>query len=152
MTGGGRAELTLRFDNELFGSVHPDDVEILAKLGYEFATKESPYDVIYRTRLFGCGDYHSIHAVGSYQTMETGCHVAFIVYTDITNTAAAPVACGIPDRITEKAGFSTKRRARWPLFRVQTSAFSTYKQGAAAPAAAAGFVTTAELPLTVFLR
>jgi len=86
MTGRARAELTQRFDNDMFGSVHPDDVEILAKLGYEFATKESPYDVIYRTRLFGCGDCHSIHAVGSYQTMETGCHVAFIVYTDITNT------------------------------------------------------------------
>lgn len=86
LAGRKRSDLTEHFNNDMFGCVHPDDVEFLAKLGYEFAIKESAYDVIYRTKLFGCDDYHTLHAIGKYQTTENGLHIAYIVYNDITDT------------------------------------------------------------------
>lgn len=86
MFGATRAELIRHMDEDMFGCVHPDDQEMLVSLGYNFATKESPYDVIYRTRLFGREDYRTVHVVGKYQTMENGIRLANLVYCDITDT------------------------------------------------------------------
>ena len=72
----------------MFANVHPDDKEMLAKLGYEFITKECAYDVVYRTRLFGYDEYRTLHVVGRYQSMEDSSRVAFLVYHDITDTPA----------------------------------------------------------------
>ena len=85
-TGSTREQLTKRLDSDMFGSVHPDDVERLAKLGYEFATKEGVYDVVYRTCQSANKKFRSLHVVGKYQTMEDGSHVAFFSYTDVTDT------------------------------------------------------------------
>ena len=84
--GSNREQLTERLDSDMFGKVHPDDVEWLAKLGYEFATKEGVYDVLYRTRLSAYKDYRTLHVVGKYQTTEDGSRVAFLSYTDVTDT------------------------------------------------------------------
>ena len=85
-TGSNRALLAESLDSDMFGKVHPDDVERLAKLGYEFATKECVYDVVYRSRLFNHTDYRTLHVVGKYQTMGHDFRVAFLSYTDITDT------------------------------------------------------------------
>lgn len=82
----GRVLLTHSLDSDMFGRVHPDDVERLAKLGYEFANKEGIYDVVYRSRLYKCNGYRTLHVVGKYQTMEDGSRVAFLSYTDVTDT------------------------------------------------------------------
>ncbi len=85
--GVERDALVNRMDQDMFRNVHPDDREMLVSLGYNFATKESPYDVIYRTRLSGQEDYRTLHVVGKYQTMENGVHLASLIYCDITETA-----------------------------------------------------------------
>lgn len=81
-----RALLMQNLDSDMFGKVHPDDVERLATLGYSFATKEGIYDVIYRSRMHGSKNYRTLHVVGKYQTMEDGSRVAFLSYTDLTDT------------------------------------------------------------------
>ena len=88
MFGASREELIEHMDSDMFGSVHPDDQEMLVTLGYRFATKESPYDIVYRTRLLGYPEYRTLHVVGKYQTTETGVHLAHLIYTDITNTTS----------------------------------------------------------------
>ena len=40
LTGRSREVLTQRLNEDMFSTVHPDDLEMLAKLGYEFSTKE----------------------------------------------------------------------------------------------------------------
>ena len=86
MTGHSRAELTRNLNDDMFSSVHPDDREMLAKLGYSFITKECIYDVIYRTSLFGHDDYRLLHVIGRFQSMQDGSRIAFLVYNDITDT------------------------------------------------------------------
>jgi len=86
MTGLERTELIHQMNTNMFARVHPDDRELLAKLGYESMTKESTYDVVYRTQLKDYTDYRIIHAVGKHQSLEGGAHVAMVVYTDITDT------------------------------------------------------------------
>ena len=81
-----REELTNRLDQNMFSSVHPDDIELLANLGYEFITKECAYDVVYRTRLSGDADYRLVHVIGKFQCMEDGARVAMLTYADITDT------------------------------------------------------------------
>ena len=84
--GSSREQLTNSLDSDMFGKVHPDDVEWLAKLGFEFATKEGVYDVVYRSRRTAYKGYRTLHVVGKYQTMEDGSRVAFLTYTDVTDT------------------------------------------------------------------
>lgn len=86
MTGRSREQLTQNLNEDMFASVHPDDREMLANLGYTFSTKECVYDVVYRTRLFGHDDYRLLHVVGRYQSMQGGVRVAFLAYHDITDT------------------------------------------------------------------
>lgn len=86
MTRRTRAQLTQRLNDDMFGSVHPDDQEMLAKLGYNFILTECVYDVVYRTRLFGQDDYRTLHVVGRFQSTETGARIAYLVYHDITDT------------------------------------------------------------------
>ena len=86
LIGLERAALIKRMNEDMFASVHPDDQELLAKLGYDSMTKESPYDVVYRSRLSGHDDYRLVHAVGKHQSLEGGASVAMVIYTDITDT------------------------------------------------------------------
>ena len=84
--GSNREQLTNSLDSDMFGKVHPDDVEWLAKLGFVFATKDGVYDVVYRSRRTTYKGYRTLHVVGKYQTMEDGSRVAFLTYTDVTDT------------------------------------------------------------------
>jgi len=86
LTGRSREALTQRLNEDMFSSVHPDDLEMLAKLGYEFSTKECVYDVVYRTRLITNEDYRVMHVVGKHQSREDGARTAMLVYTDVTDT------------------------------------------------------------------
>ena len=82
-----REDLMDSMDHDMFARVHPEDVEMVAALGYRFATCEGPYDIVYRTRLSNYPDYRSLHVTGKYQTLEHGLHLAYLFYTDVTNTA-----------------------------------------------------------------
>ncbi len=86
LTGMNRAALVRHFDESMFGNVHPDDVERLARLGYRFATKGGPYDIVYRTKLYGKNEYRYVHTIGKYLGVGDGARVAFLTYTDITDS------------------------------------------------------------------
>ena len=80
----GRLALTEHFDSDMFGNVHPDDVEMLAEVGYRFAREECDYDVTFRTRFHG-EEYHNLHVIGKFQNVSEDTRVAFLVYTDLKN-------------------------------------------------------------------
>lgn len=84
--GEERSQLIDHFNNNMFGNVHPDDAEMLARLGYRFATKQDSYDITYRTKLYGQNEYRYVHAVGQFRLMEDGTNLAFIEYLDITDS------------------------------------------------------------------
>lgn len=84
--GRSREDLVQGFNNDMFANVHPDDVEMLAKLGLRYATQEGPYDIIYRSKLPGSNEYRYVHAVSRFHGMEDGSRVAFTVYSDITGS------------------------------------------------------------------
>lgn len=86
LVGMTREMLMEHYNMNMFGNVHPDDVEMLANLGYRFATKEGPYDITYRTKLYGKEEYRYVHAVGKFNSMEDGSRIAFLMYADITNS------------------------------------------------------------------
>lgn len=83
-TGIPREMLIDQLDQSMFASVHPDDINTLAKLGYEFATKGGVYDIVYRSRISKGDEYRLLHVTGYDQLMETGARVAFLYYSDIT--------------------------------------------------------------------
>jgi signal transduction histidine kinase len=87
--GASRESLTSGFDNDMFASVHPDDVEMLAKLGLRYATREGPYDIVYRTKLYGKEEYRYVHAVSKFHGMEDGSRIAITMYLDITESGDA---------------------------------------------------------------
>ena len=70
----------------MFARVHSEDVEMVAALGYRFATREGPYDIIYRMRIKAFEDYRTLHVVEKHQTLENGVHLLHLVYMDITDT------------------------------------------------------------------
>lgn len=84
--GLSRQELTDGFNTSMFQFVHPDDVGPLAKLGLRYATKEGPYDIVYRSLIPGTKTYRYIHAVSRFQSMEDGSRVAFTHYADISES------------------------------------------------------------------
>ena len=86
MTRRTRGQLMQHLNEDMFACVHPDDREMLAKLGYSFILTECVYDVVYRTRLFGYDEYRALHVVGRFQSMANGARIAFLVYNDITDT------------------------------------------------------------------
>ncbi len=86
LIGMTRERLMEHYDKNMFGNTHPDDVEMLAKIGYRFATREGSYDITYRTKLYGKEEYRYMHAVGKFNSMEDGSRIAFIMYTDITES------------------------------------------------------------------
>ena len=84
LQGMSREALVNGFNNDMFAHVHPDDAERLAKLGLRYATQEGPYDIVYRTKLYGKDEYRYVHAVSKFHGMEDGSRIAITEYTDIT--------------------------------------------------------------------
>ena len=84
MMGMNRQALVSFFDRSMFAGVHPDDVQMLADLGYRFATQGGTYDIVYRARHQNRDGYQLIHSIGKYLQMEDGTQVAFLNYHNIT--------------------------------------------------------------------
>ncbi len=84
MIGKDRESLTRHFNNDMFGIVHPEDVEMLAQIGYRFAHDKGVYDVIYRMKLYGKEEYRLVHTVGKIQYTVSGVRTAFFTYFDVT--------------------------------------------------------------------
>ncbi len=81
-----RNDLVNGFNNDMFALVHPDDVEELAKLGLRYATKEGPYNIVYRAKLYGTDEYRYVHAISKFHGMEDGSRIAITFYTDLTES------------------------------------------------------------------
>ncbi len=80
-----RDELFPFMTANMFGFVHPDDAVNLLRAGEAFARRESPFDIIYRSRINGDSEYHTFHSMGNWQTMADGTEVAFVQFNDMTN-------------------------------------------------------------------
>lgn len=85
MLGKNRDSLIQHFNEDMFGNVHPEDVEMLAQIGYRFSRDGGSYDVTYRLKLYGKEEYRLVHTIGKIQTVGGGGRVAFLNYADVTD-------------------------------------------------------------------
>lgn len=85
MLGKNRDSLIQHFNEDMFGNVHPEDVEMLAQIGYRFSRDGGSYDVTYRIKLYGKEEYRLVHTIGKIQTVGSGARVAFLNYADVTD-------------------------------------------------------------------
>ncbi|SDA18425.1 diguanylate cyclase (GGDEF) domain-containing protein [Ruminococcus sp. YE71] len=69
-------------DNDMYKETHPDDVARIADAAFRFATENTKYDVIYRTRDCNHSGYKIIHAQGEHIFTDTGDRLAQVWYTD----------------------------------------------------------------------
>ncbi|MEZ4627692.1 MAG: PAS domain-containing protein [Eubacteriales bacterium] len=134
MTGLERTELIHQMNTNMFA--HPDDRELLAKLGYESMTKESTYDVVYRTQL------RDLRITGSYMrsesiNLEGGAHVAMVVYTDITDTPHHQMQALIETESPKSRFFDEHLNAMAPFPAGRLPASILQQSAAHAPPAAA---------------
>ena len=85
MMKDNRAHLMSALDHSMFERVDTRDAGMLAQLGREFSVHETPYDVVYR-----CTDEEGVkklfHTVGFWQTMPDGTELAFLFYTDFSES------------------------------------------------------------------
>ena len=80
-----RALACEEMDHDMYRETHPDDVARIADAAYRFAAEDAKYEVIYRTKVKDCADYHIIHALGQHSFTETGVRLAYVWYTDEGN-------------------------------------------------------------------
>ena len=71
-----------RLKEGLFERVHPAEKDKLRAISLDYLDKKTEYDITFRARKNG-GEYHLIHSIGYWQTMEDGTELAFIVYYDV---------------------------------------------------------------------
>ena len=67
-------------DNDMYRDTHPDDVVRIADAAFHFATEDSEYNVVYRSKVKS--QYKIIHAFGEHVYTEDGSRLAVIWYTD----------------------------------------------------------------------
>ncbi|MCR4822527.1 MAG: EAL domain-containing protein [Treponema sp.] len=72
-----RKEAYRLMDNDMYRDTHPDDVAYIADAAVRFATKDEPYDVVYRSKLNG--RYKIIHAFGKH-IQKDGVRLAMVWY------------------------------------------------------------------------
>lgn len=86
LVGRERSDLMSGLNESMFRNVHPDDAPRIAQIGERFACHESPdYDVIYHVRVKD-GSWHIFHTIGNWQVMEDGTELAFLYYTDMSQS------------------------------------------------------------------
>ena len=86
LVGRERSDLMSGLNESMFRNVHPDDAPRIAQIGERFACHESPdYDVIYHVRVKD-GSWHIFHTIGNWQVMEDGTQLAFLYYTDMSQS------------------------------------------------------------------
>ena len=66
-------------DNDMYRDCHPDDIADLQNAAVQFATDQSPYDIVYRLKVLD--GYKLIHAVGKH-IYKDNVKLAIINYTD----------------------------------------------------------------------
>ena len=67
-------------DNDMYRDTHPDDVVRIADAAFHFATEDSEYNVVYRSKVKS--QYKIIHAFGEHVYTENGMRLAVVWYTD----------------------------------------------------------------------
>ncbi len=70
-----------RLKEGLFDRVHPGERDKLRTISYDFLDKKTEYDVTFRAWMGE--EYHLIHSIGYWQTVEDGTDLAFLVYHDV---------------------------------------------------------------------
>lgn len=86
------------FVTDMYRNVHPDDAKVIPKAAYDFATKGGTYNVTYRERLGGIGDYRILHAAGEHVWRDDGTRLAYIRYDDITDALDADAVNAMESR------------------------------------------------------
>ncbi len=69
-------------DRDMYKDTHPDDISRIADAALRFATEETTYNVIYRTKYRGSPDYKVIHATGRHIYTSSGDRLAYVGYFD----------------------------------------------------------------------
>ena len=69
-------------DTDMYRDAHPSDVARIADAAFRYATEDGVYDVYYRTRERGVGDYVCVHAQGYHVYAEDGERYAVVTYAN----------------------------------------------------------------------
>ncbi|MCH4013778.1 MAG: bifunctional diguanylate cyclase/phosphodiesterase [Solobacterium sp.] len=85
MCNDTRKHLMSALDQSMFERVDPRDAGMLAQLGREFTEHRKPYDIVYRSS-DETGVMKPVHTVGYWQTMMDGTELAFLFYTNLTES------------------------------------------------------------------
>ncbi len=102
-------------DHDMYKDTHHDDVSRIADAAFRFATDESPYDVVYRTRQLDGTGYKVIHAVGRHIFTKSGVRLAYVaymdegLYTENTDMQSSIVSCELNNLLYKE----TLRKASW---------------------------------------
>lgn len=83
--GTERAALTYEFDTDMFGRLHPDDVEMLANLGMNYAIHGTNYDTVVRIMRPDKNGYMLLHTTARPVILDDGTRIDFFTYADVTN-------------------------------------------------------------------
>ena len=79
-----RTALTYQFDTDMFGNIHPDDMEYLANLGMQYAIHSTNYDTVVRVKRPDGNGYMRIHTTARPAIMDDGTRIDFFTYADVT--------------------------------------------------------------------
>jgi HD-GYP domain-containing protein (c-di-GMP phosphodiesterase class II) len=85
MVGASRKQLIDEHDNGIYGSIHPDDREVVNKIEKNLLQAKGKYNVYYRAKLCGRNEYRFIQMDGKY-TQKQKNRVFFLTYSDVTDT------------------------------------------------------------------
>ncbi len=77
-----RESAYLDMDRDMYKDTHPDDVSRIADAAFRFATEDSTYNIVYRTKYAGSSDYRVVHAIGKHIYTKSGIRLAYVGYTD----------------------------------------------------------------------
>ena len=84
--GFTREDLIHFLNTDMYRNVHHEDVVYVATKAKEFArTKDGRYDVIYRQKLHGKDEYHTLHAIGCHSRLDDGSDCTIVIYDDVTD-------------------------------------------------------------------
>lgn len=105
LVGMDREHAIAWFAEGQFERLHPDDVGRVAHVSSEFANHRSGYDLIFRAK--HSDGYHTLHAVGAWQTMPDGTELALLTYADLTENFDAMSGSAEDYHVFRKDNFFT---------------------------------------------
>ncbi|MBO4501595.1 MAG: EAL domain-containing protein, partial [Clostridia bacterium] len=77
-----RGQAYFDMDNNMYVDTHPDDIMRIEEAAVRFATEDTEYDVVYRSRKHGGAEYFIVHAYGRHVVTDDGVRLAYIWYAD----------------------------------------------------------------------